>query len=54
MDLNSYPSNVQKFLSEFIKRGTLDPNSIPDKTLINFLATQEYDADYIDELMHWK
>lgn len=54
MDLSSYPTNVQEFLSEFIKRGLIDPNGIPDKTLINFLSTQKYDADYIDALMHLK
>ncbi|MBB6215302.1 hypothetical protein HNQ80_001391 [Anaerosolibacter carboniphilus] len=54
MDLSIYPENVQDFLSEFIKRGIIDSNSIPDKTFIHFLSTQKYDADYIDALMHLK
>ncbi|KXG75034.1 hypothetical protein [Thermotalea metallivorans] len=54
MDLSIYPTNVQEFLSEFIKRGIIDPNGVPDKTFINFLYTQRFDKDYIDAILYRK
>ena len=51
MDLCDYPPEVQKFITELLKRRVITRESLDDKMLINFLYTQRYDEAYIDSIM---
>lgn len=50
MDLNNYPKDVRKFLSELLKRHAISIDTLDDKTFINYLYGQKYDEDYIDSM----
>jgi hypothetical protein len=51
MQQKDYPTNVQKFIDEMIKRKVVE-DDIKDPMLINYLYTQVYDEDYIDSMMN--
>ncbi|MCX7921709.1 MAG: hypothetical protein N3B21_06810 [Clostridia bacterium] len=52
MDLSSYPSDVQEYINELIKRRAIGPESLKDKTLMNHLASQRFDRDYLDSMIN--
>ena len=49
-----YPPEVEKFISELLKRNVISKESLLDKTLINYLYSQRYDVDFIEALKHDK
>ena len=54
MNREKYPPEVEKFISELLKRNVISRESLSDKTLINFLYSQKYDTDFIETLKHDK
>lgn len=50
MDLNDYPVDVRKYISELLRRNVISNDALTDKTFINYLYTQKFDEDYIRSL----
>jgi hypothetical protein len=52
MNINKYPPNVQKYLSELVKRDVLNEEDPTDIAFINYLYTHKYDEDYVESMDH--
>lgn len=46
MENSALPCQVQKYLTELIKRQTINVSSLTDRMLINHLCTLRIDEDY--------